>query len=97
MKGTHAMAKTLDRSVLSEKLGQSNAIDAALFDKFDVKRGLRNRDGSGVLAGLSRVSSVIGFHKVENELQPVEGSLKYRGISIQDIVARFPVGSRFFF
>jgi len=91
------MAKTLDRSVLSEKLGQSNAIDATLFDKFDVKRGLRNRDGSGVLAGLSRVSSVIGFHKIENELQPVEGSLKYRGISIQDIVARFPVGSRFCF
>lgn len=91
------MANTLDRSVLSEKLGQSNAIDAALFDKFDVKRGLRNRDGSGVLAGLSRVSSVIGFHKIENELQPVEGALKYRGISIQDIVARFPVGSRFCF
>ncbi len=91
------MVKSLDRSVLSEKLDQSNAIDAALFDKFDVKRGLRNRDGSGVLAGLSRVSSVIGFHKVENELQPVEGALKYRGISIQDIVAKFPVGSRFCF
>ena len=91
------MAKPLDRSVLSEKLALSNAIDSALFDKFDVKRGLRNRDGSGVLAGLSRVSSVIGFHKVENELQPVEGSLKYRGIAIQDIVAKFPVGSRFCF
>jgi citrate synthase len=91
------MANTLDRSVLSEKLRQSNAIDSALFDKFDVKRGLRNRDGSGVLAGLSRVSSVIGFHKIENELQPVDGSLKYRGIAIEDIVARFPVGSRFCF
>jgi citrate synthase len=91
------MSNALNRSVLSEKLGQSNAIDGALFDKFDVKRGLRNRDGSGVLAGLSRVSSVIGFHKIENELQPVEGSLKYRGISIHDVVARFPVGSRFCF
>jgi citrate synthase len=97
MKGISAMAKSLDRSVLSEKLALSNAIDSALFDKFDVKRGLRNRDGSGVLAGLSRVSSVIGFHKVENELKPVEGALKYRGISIQDIVAKFPVGSRFCF
>lgn len=91
------MPNNLDRTVVSEKLAQSNAIDASLFEKFDVKRGLRNRDGSGVLAGLSRVSSVIGFHKVENELKPVEGALKYRGISIQDIVAKFPLGSRYCF
>lgn len=87
----------LDRVILSEKIVENNHIDPVLFDKFDVKRGLRNRDGSGVLAGLSRVASVVGFHKVENELQPIEGVLRYRGLDIRDLVKKFPSGSRYCF
>ncbi|NBV41330.1 citrate synthase, partial [bacterium] len=84
-------------SHLSSELVDNNSIDPQLFDKFDVKRGLRNKDGSGVLAGLSRISSVIGFHKVENEMKPIDGILNYRGIEIRDVIARYNDGRRYCF
>jgi len=62
-------------------------IDRSLYQKFSVKRGLRNDDGSGVLAGLTQISSVIGFKIVDEEVRPVEGELYYRGMHINDLVA----------
>ena len=62
-------------------------IDRDLYRKFSVKRGLRNDDGSGVLAGLTQISSVIGFKTVDEEVRPVEGELYYRGMHIDDLVA----------
>ena len=64
-------------------------IQRDLYDRFAVKRGLRNEDGSGVLVGLTRLSSVIGFKKVDEEVIPVEGELYYRGIHINDLVEGF--------
>ncbi|RMG66344.1 MAG: citrate/2-methylcitrate synthase [Calditrichaeota bacterium] len=61
-------------------------IDPELYAKFDVKRGLRNADGSGVLAGLTKISSVVGFKKTEAGIEPVDGRLYYRGININEIV-----------
>lgn len=61
-------------------------IQKQVFEKFDVKRGLRNSDGSGVLAGLTRVSSVVGYEKTEEGIKSVEGNLTYRGIDIHKIV-----------
>ena len=84
-------------SFLKSDIIACNTIDPALYDKFEVKRGLRNKDGSGVLAGLTRVCSVIGFHKVENELIPVDGDLKYRGISIQVLVDKLLETKRCYF
>jgi citrate synthase len=72
---------------LKAELIKNNTISAAYYSQFDVKRGLRNADGSGVLAGLTHISSVIGSKKSENGLLPVEGILKYRGVSLADIVA----------
>jgi citrate synthase len=60
-----------------------------LYSKFSVKRGLRNDDGSGVLVGLTQISSVIGFKKVDEEVIPVDGELYYRGINIKDLVQGF--------
>ncbi len=71
---------------LSEKIIANNTVDKNLFAELDVKRGLRNADGSGVLAGLTKLSSVVGSKKIDGKLQPVEGSLSYRGINIVDIV-----------
>ncbi|NOX36541.1 MAG: citrate/2-methylcitrate synthase [Calditrichaeota bacterium] len=70
----------------SETILQRNVIDKELYTKFDVKRGLRNADGSGVLAGLTQISSVVGFKKEGDKIIPVDGELYYRGIHIRDIV-----------
>lgn len=65
---------------------KNNTIATDYYSQFDVKRGLRNADGSGVLAGLTYISSVIGSKKGDNGLLPIEGILKYRGVSISEIV-----------
>ena len=46
---------------LSEEMKEATRIDTALFPKFDVKRGLRNEDGTGVLVGLTRIGNVVGY------------------------------------
>ena len=71
----------------NKQLAGIGEIDRSLYQKFSVKRGLRNADGSGVLAGLTQISSVIGFKIVDEEVRPVEGELYYRGIHIDDLVA----------
>ncbi len=60
-------------------------IDADLFKKLDVKRGLRNENGTGVLVGLTNIGNVVGYERTEEGLQPVEGKLYYRGYEISDI------------
>ena len=69
-------------------------IDPQLYRKFNVKRGLRNEDGSGVLVGLTRVGSVHGYVVSENEIVPVEGEQLFRGINVQDLVHGFQKESR---
>ncbi len=64
----------------------NNQIDPNLYTRFDVKRGLRNDDGSGVLVGLTKISDVTGYEKKEGVFTPLPGRLAYRGIKIEDIV-----------
>lgn len=64
-------------------------IDSSLYSKYNVKRGLRNSDGSGVLIGLTEIGDVHGYIIDENEIVPVEGSLRYRGIDVNELVAGF--------
>lgn len=63
-----------------------NAIDQELFQRFDVKRGLRNNDGTGVLAGLTNIGNVHGYIIADDEKKPDEGRLVYRGYDIEDLV-----------
>ena len=69
-------------------------IDPQLYRKFNVKRGLRNEDGSGVLVGLTRVGSVHGYVVDENEIVPVQGEQFFRGINVQDLVHGFQKEAR---
>lgn len=76
----------MDLKDLSKNIENSYHIDQSLYADFNVKRGLRNKDGSGVLVGLTRIGGVTGYIKEEEEIIPVEGKLRYRGIEINDIV-----------
>ena len=71
----------------TDQLMKTAEIERDLYTKFSVKRGLRNDDGSGVLVGLTKISSVIGFKIVDEEVIPVDGELYYRGMHINDLVA----------
>ena len=69
-------------------LGQIK-IDKSFFIQNDVKRGLRNADGTGVMAGVTRIGSTQGYYMRDGEKTAMEGKLYYRGIDVADIVAGF--------
>ena len=71
---------------LSEAMREATQMDLSLFKKYNVKRGLRNEDGTGVLVGLTRIGNVVGYEKSENGLIPIPGKLFYRGIDVNDMV-----------
>ncbi|MFR7797776.1 MAG: hypothetical protein ACLU37_06445 [Collinsella sp.] len=64
--------------------------DEGLFVEHNVKRGLRNADGSGVVAGLTRISDVHGYNKVDGKVVPDQGKLTLRGYSIEDLSQQRP-------
>lgn len=74
-----------------------NQIDPSLYPKYNVKRGLRNSDGTGVLVGLTEIGDVHGYVIDENEKVPVEGALRYRGIDVQQLVSGYHDEKRFGF
>lgn len=84
-------------SSLCGELEKNNSIKPGDFQKYRVKRGLRNPDGTGVMAGLSHVSSVEGYYILDNERIPKEGKLSYRGYDIKDIIADCVADDRFGF
>jgi citrate synthase len=71
---------------LYENFYQVNSIDPALYAQYDVKRGLRNADGTGVLAGMTNVSNVHGYVMSDGEKMSAEGSLRLRGYDIYDLL-----------
>ncbi len=81
----------------AEKSRVANAIDPELYGKYDVKRGLRDLKGNGVLAGLTEISEVCGSKLVDGEKVPCDGELYYRGRSIEDLVDGFISEDRFGF
>ena len=85
---------------INERLGEiavDDYIDSELYGKFNVKRGLRNTDGTGVLVGLTRVGDVHGYIVDEGEKVAIPGKLYYRGIDVEDIVAAGTREGRFCF
>jgi len=71
---------------LAKKARKNNKIKQHLYKHYNVKRGLRNADGTGVLFGLTGISDVHGYVLNEGERAPVAGSLSYRGLNIEEIV-----------
>lgn len=80
---------------LHKKIKES--IDPELYTKYQVKRGLRDMDGKGVLVGLTEIGEVHSYIIDENEMIPIPGSLMYRGINIENIVDGFLKEDRFGF
>ena len=72
-------------------------IDEELFAKYNVNRGLRKRNGEGVLAGLTDISMIQSYTMIDREVVPCEGKLFYRGINIEDIVEGFISENRYGF
>lgn len=71
---------------LSDSISLTTNISKDLFAKMGVKRGLRNEDHSGVLAGLTRVGDVVGYERQDDgTLKPIPGKLYYRGMDVEDI------------
>jgi len=69
-------------------------MDNNLFELYDVKRGLRNSDRTGVLVGLTNIGDVVGYEKKEGKIIPVPGRLLYRGIDISDLTHGFQKENR---
>ena len=71
---------------LSEEMKDATRIDNDLFPKYDVKRGLRNEDGTGVLVGLTKVGNVVGYERIPGGgLKPIPGKLFYRQYDLEDL------------
>ena len=71
---------------LSEDMKDCTRIDNELFPKYDVKRGLRNEDGTGVLVGLTKVGNVVGYERIPGGgLKPIPGKLFYRQYDLEDL------------
>ena len=84
-------------SKLCGELRKNNSIRPSDFERYHVKRGLRNEDGTGVMAGLTRICSVEGYYILDGEKVAKEGKLSYRGYDINDIVENCVAENRFGF
>ena len=90
------MLNEMDRKVRDERLAElvrycmtSGVIDPNLYEEYDVKRGLRESDGKGVLTGLTEISDVMGFKIVNGRKIPAPGELYYQGYNIMDLKRGF--------
>lgn len=71
---------------LYDKFTEINTIDPSWYDKYDVKRGLRNANGSGVIAGVTNISNVHGYVMSDGDKKPDDGRLTFRGYNIYDLI-----------
>ena len=82
---------------LTNKMAEHSVIDTDLYSKYNVKRGLRDIDGKGVLTGLTDISTIKQNKLVDGKLVPCDGELYYRGYNVKDIVHGITVDNRFGF
>ena len=91
----HVTEEMIDDLCKNYVAGQ--ALPTALYDKYEVKRGLRNADGSGVLIGFTQIGSVLGYVISDGERVPMDGRLIYRGYDMLELIAGFTSENRFGF
>ncbi len=85
----HMLEITPEIKRLSELSEKHNAIEKELYTRYEVKRGLRDLDGKGVLAGLTNISDVCARKMIDGVDTPCPGNLYYRGYNIKDLVSGF--------
>ena len=90
-------AITPEIEVLAKKMTDNSIIDPSLYSKYNVKRGLRDLDGKGVLTGLTDISTINQNKLVDGKLVPCDGELFYRGYNVNDIIKGITDDNRFGF
>ncbi len=88
---------TPEIEVLTKICEENSKMDVSLYGKYDVKRGLRDINGKGVLAGLTQVSNIVSSKTIDGKSVPCDGELYYRGINIKDLTNGFLKEDRFGF
>lgn len=83
------MKVTPEIEALTQICADNSKMDASLYGKYDVKRGLRDINGKGVLAGLTQVSNIVSDKFVDGQRIQIDGELYYRGIAIEDLTKGF--------
>lgn len=101
-KKTAAHAETLPKDdfakSMAARLDRLDEIDGSMYPKYNVKRGLRNANGTGVVVGLTKIGEVLGYTKDENNSKiPMDGELYYRGYNIKDLIKNYVKENRFGF
>lgn len=91
------MKVTPEIEVLTKVCEENSKMDVSLYGKYDVKRGLRDINGKGVLAGLTQVSNIVSSKTIDGKSVPCDGELYYRGINIKDLTNGFLKENRFGF
>jgi citrate synthase len=94
---TNEERKALEERFCNEAEDLYKPFPREMFKKYGVKRGLRNDDGTGVMAGLTSVGAVVGYYIDDGEKIPMEGHLRYRGYDITDLVRNCEAENRFGF
>ena len=79
---------------LCEEYHRNNYIDPAAYDRWDVKRGLRNADGTGVVAGVTEIANVRGYYIQDGDKVAMPGQLFYRGIDMTELINGFTAEGR---
>jgi citrate synthase len=82
---------------LADLCKRNTVIDPELYAKYDVKRGLRDISGKGVLTGLTEICEILSYTIVDNDYVPCEGKLFYRGVDVEEIIGGFMKEDRFGF
>lgn len=82
---------------LAKLCKKNSKIPPELYSKYEVKRGLRDISGKGVITGLTEISEIVSYTIVDSDLVPCEGNLYYQGINVQDLVNGFIKEKRFGF
>ena len=82
---------------LCEEYRQNNHFDPDAFQTWEVKRGLRNADGTGVMAGITNIGNVRGYYVQDGERVPMPGQLIYRGVDVTELIGGFTSEGRFGF
>lgn len=91
-------SNTFDDAILkdyAEQFTKNTFIPSECFEKYNIKRGLRNADNTGVMAGITRICSVEGYYIDDGERIPKDGHLRYRGIDLYDFVDGCKTDDRF--